>query len=718
MKRLATVVTHHPVKVLLAWILAIALIIGLTNPGGGAVDRADVMETDQAEFLPDRYESARAAALEQQGFPAPDGGTASIVIRKRDGGALTKADVAKAATLTARTERTDGVDARFTTDASGLSPNRKVLLGTVLFDRTTFDPLMVKDVNTLRDRSEAVFEGSGLQAGYAGDAATTADVTEREGLTNSLTMVVIALLLLLLFRSLVMAFFDIVLIGMVAMAATGALIIAAKVLGFSLDTSVTGLMPIVILGVGTDYVVFLLYRYREQLRAGQEPRAAMRHAITHIGPAIGFSALAVVVSLSALLLSSMASFKVLGPALGFGVLVTLLAALTMVPAAAVLLRRGLFWPSRERAKAAVVAKPKPIERLVAGKPVGAFLASALVLVALTIPALGFKADYDMDANVPGSKSEQAFKDLEAGFPQGALEPTTVVFRSDDGGRLTARSIAPVETALRDAHGVGDVRPADLSEDGRTARIEALLDVPPTSTKALDVIENQIRPAVHAAAPEGIRAEVGGTSSTFADVRDAIAGDQKRIFPVAALLVGLILALLLRSLAVPVFVMTGVALGFGATLGASVILFQGAAGEPGLVFTLPLIVYLFVASMVSDYAILVLSRVREELGAGRTPRAAAAIALRTAGPSVVAAGVILAASFGVLVISPSLSQIGFAAGFGILLSAVLTARVFIPSLTVLAGRRGWWPSRVAKAPVELPPDPELEALEEREEVVAR
>ena len=142
--------------------------------------------------------------------------------------------------------------------------------------------------------------------------------------------------------------------------------------------------------------------------------------------------------------------------------------------------------------------------------------------------------------------------------------------------------------------------------------------------------------------------MGGDTSAYADVRTAMRSDQKLIFPVAALLVGVILVILLRSLAVPLFVMTGVALGFAAALGASVIAFQGVGGDEGSIFSLPVVVYLFVASMVSDYAILVLSRVREELADGRTPAEAAAIALRTAGPSVAAAGLVLAAAFGVLV----------------------------------------------------------------------
>jgi RND superfamily putative drug exporter len=272
----------------------------------------------------------------------------------------------------------------------------------------------------------------------------------------------------------------------------------------------------------------------------------------------------------------------------------------------------------------------------------------------------------------------------------------VLLHSDDGKRLTAAAVEPVASALRETSGVGQVPPTAFSRDGRTARIDALLDGSPFTGSALDTIERRIRPAVATATPAGITVEVGGDTSAYADVRNAAEADQKLIFPVAALLVGLILVVLLRSVAVPLFVMAGVVLGFTAALGASVIAFEGIAGKDGLLFSLPLIVYLFVASMVSDYAILVLSRVREELAGGLAPREAAAVALRTAGPSVFAAGVILAAAFGVLVISPSNAQIGFAVAAGVLLSALVTARTFVPSLTVLAGRRAWWPGALGRA----------------------
>jgi putative drug exporter of the RND superfamily len=711
MRRFAHAVTEHPVRILLAWLVAIAAVVALTSPGS-AVDRADVMKSDQADFLPGRYESVRAARLQHQGFPAPDGATSTVVIRRRDRAPLTTADIRRAGDLVAGL-RADTAVRTIAAPSAEVAPNRKVLLGTVVFRRTAFDQMLSTDVDRLRKRTDTAFARSGLVAGYAGEAATQVDAGKREGVTSMLTMLVILLLLLVLFRSVVVAFFDVLLIALVGATATGLIIIGAKVFGFALDTTVTGLLPIIVLGVGTDYVVFLLHRYRERLRAGDAPRPAMRHAITRIGPAIGFSALTVVVSLSGLALSSLKSLKVLGPALGFGVLATLVAALTLVPAVAVLLRRGLFWPGRSLAAHTVSMKPGRLERIVTGKPAGAAIAAAAVLVAMAVPAIGFTPDYNAETTVPGSPSATAFHAMRAGFPAGALDPTTVMVRKDGAGRLEARDLAPVSTALHKTPGVGAVRPPILSRDGRIAQIDALLEREPFTASALNTIDRRVRPAVARAAVAGTTAEVGGNTSAYADVRDAIKHDQKVIFPVAALLVGGILVLLLHSLAVPLFVMAGVVLGFIATLGASVIAFQGIGGKPGLVFNLPLIVYLFVASMTSDYAILVLARVREELKAGHAPREAVAIALRTAGPSVVAAGFVLAASFAVLIISPSLAQVGFAVAAGILLSSMITARVLIPALAVLGGRRAWWPAHLPAGRASSTPPRTEHALRELE-----
>ena len=121
------------------------------------------------------------------------------------------------------------------------------------------------------------------------------------------------------------------------------------------------------------------------------------------------------------------------------------------------------------------------------------------------------------------------------------------------------------------------------------------------------------------------------------------------------------------------------------------MFQGLLDHHGLTFQLPIIVYLFVASIGTDYNILIITRLREEMQRGATSRDAARAAVTRAGPAVAAAGLVLAISFGLLMISPLLADIGFAVAAGVLISAFINAFLLVPALTLMAGRAAWWPS---------------------------
>jgi putative drug exporter of the RND superfamily len=215
------------------------------------------------------------------------------------------------------------------------------------------------------------------------------------------------------------------------------------------------------------------------------------------------------------------------------------------------------------------------------------------------------------------------------------------------------------------------------------------------------VEDRLVPAAAEAAPPGSSVAVGGPTSALVDVRTALEPDMRLIFPVAGLLIALILILMLRSLVAPLYLMGGVVLGFLATLGAAVVVFQSWQGEPGLSFQLPLVVYLFVASIGTDYNILMISRLREEARNGVSRREAARRAITHAGPTVAAAGLILAGSFATLMASTLLQQIGFAVAFGVLMSAFVMSVLLIPGLTVLLGNAAWWPSRVRRTAPEEP-----------------
>ena len=171
----------------------------------------------------------------------------------------------------------------------------------------------------------------------------------------------------------------------------------------------------------------------------------------------------------------------------------------------------------------------------------------------------------------------------------------------------------------------------------------------------------------------------GNTAVFVDFQDAMNRDYSVVFPVAAIVIMLILALLLRSLVAPLYLMASVGLGFGATLGATALVFQHIKGDSGLIFILPIYIYLFVVALGTDYNILMIARLREEAREGLSPRDAAAETVKHGGPTVAAAGVILAGTFASLMLGGNslLVSMGFAISLGILIVGVRDGDVLRP-----------------------------------------
>ncbi|MEV0715757.1 MMPL family transporter [Asanoa sp. NPDC050611] len=684
-------VVRHPVRVLLIWLVAVIALGGLSFAVLGPDGPAAVEGSNEAEFLPDNYESAQAARLAERAFPEADaaGATAMLVLSRTDGRPLSRADQDKAGEVAAGLAAAGipGVDA---VTPGAVSPNGQVRLAQVSFVENAGHEQTLRAVGLLRDRTGDLVRGSPLRAGLTGEAAAVKDTEILDILVSAGMLVMIVVLLVVVFRSPWIPLLTVFIIAIVGQGVVALLALGAKVMGVQLDGSVTGLLPVVLFGVGTDYVVFLLFRYRERLRLGEDRKAAMVSALGRVGEAIAVSAVAVAVSFGALLLSGFGSFQVLGPALAIAVLVMVFAGLTLVPAVFSLLGQRAFWPSkawRRQPKAGVAARTG---RLVARRPALVALAAIGILGALSVGAIGYKANFDIGSMPAGTESARALTQLESGFPAGTLSPTSVYLT---GPGLDERSVTAYGQRLTDVPIVGGLGGVEVNGD--VARVDLLLSADPLSKRALDEVVRDLRPAAHAAAPPGVSAFVGGETSTFADVRDVVGADMKVIFPAAGALIALVLLFMLRGLFAPIYLLGAVVGGFFATLGAAVLFFQGVAGRPGLDFTLPLIVYMFVASIGTDYNILMIARIREEMRAGHPARQAVALALRHAGPPVAAAGVILAASFGALVVSPSLAQVGFAVAVGILVSTFVLSWLLVPALTALLGRGAFWPTRVRR-----------------------
>jgi RND superfamily putative drug exporter len=332
--------------------------------------------------------------------------------------------------------------------------------------------------------------------------------------------------------------------------------------------------------------------------------------------------------------------------------------------------------------------------MVARHPAVVLLVWSAVLVALTLGALGYKTTYNQLSELPSSTpSQQAFNTMAASFPPGYLGPTDVFVTSDTPTALDPFAVTALQTKLAKTTGVSTVVPVQYSATKGEALIQVLLTDDPYSTGAMNDVAGPVRSAAHGSVA-GATVLVGGTTSQLVDVRDALRHDMQHIFPLALGIVAVILALLLRALVAPLYLLIGVVLTYTATLGIITFVFLDGFGFDGLDFTIPIVVYLFVMAIGTDYNILISSRLREEFNAGRPPREASRLAIVHGAPAVSAAALILAGTFASLILTgiQLLQEIGLAVALGVLLAANILAARIVPTLAALRGWHFWWPHR--------------------------
>ncbi|MFH8979036.1 MMPL family transporter [Streptomyces sp. NPDC017890] len=685
-------VVGHRWLVIISWLIAGAAVIA-TAP-------ALTTTSDQAEFLPEKYESIQAQTIQEDAFPQSFSPSAIVVFTREDGGALKEADSARVAGIgeTLKAKKYDKVEEVITAPPS---PHKKVQTVLVsMADVKAGDKSQHHTVEEMRDDLDPLVKGTGLEVGVTGDAATQLDAEEAAKRADSLIFVgtigLIILLLTVIFRSPTITILTIAGITLVSEVANGLIAISAKAFHLKADSSVSSLLIVVLFGVGTDYILFLMFRYRERLRVGEDPKTAMASAIGRVGEAIASAAGAVIVCFLALLLSSLSFLISMGPALAIAIAVTLLACLTLIPAIVSLMGTKVFWPSKAWRHEPRAARFAAVGRAVARRPGLVLVSSGLLMAALAVGALGYKPVFAPEEKVDtANESSVATHAMRTDLPAGSTNPSTVLMRSTDGERLGQQEMNAYTDRLKKVEGVGSVSRSQLSEDGRTAEFSVVLTADPVGSKAMDIVRGPLRTTAHEAAPPGTEAKVGGVTSVFVDINKAVNRDFSVVFPTAAALIMLILALLLRSLVAPIYLMLSVAFGFGATLGATVLLFQHIRGEAGLTFFLPVIMYLFVVAIGTDYNILMVARLREEAKEGLGPRDATAKSIQHAGPTIAAAGVILAGTFASMTLANdvTLAQTGFAVAFGIGIASFVMAMFFTPALTTLFGRAAWWPRRI-------------------------
>jgi RND superfamily putative drug exporter len=701
MNALASFVTGRRTKwvVLAIWIVAVVFM----TPLGAKL--ADETEDDTASFLPDSAESTRVVEILDEEFDEGET-TQGIVIYQRDGG-LTEADQDRIASdAQALDDLADNelplisalvpFSGDKETDAL-VSPDGD-LAYTVLIVPTDFEKAGDWGKNV---RDEVGSDEEGLNVLVSGDLGFTADADEVFGeLDTKLLLATVALVLFLLgaiYRAVLVALSPILVVFFAYTIAQGFIYLMAES-GATVSSNSTGILIVLMFGVGTDYCLLLVSRYREELHRIEDKHDAMRRALTRSGPAILASGLTVALAMLTLTLADSNNTATLGPVAAIGVASAMLAGLTLLPSLLTIFGRTGFWP--RRATVAYDPSTEGVARQgiwrrfgdkVLQRPGTALMVTATVFIAGALGLIAYKIDYSTTTFFKESvESVEGFKLIEEAFPAGALAPTTVLLQREDG-EVSEDDVASATAQLEGVDGIASVTPTGrTSPDGSAATLDLVLEDDPYTKAALNVIPD-VRASVDDL-PDGLTALVGGGSAIQYDFDSATESDLKLIVPIVLVVIGIILAILLRALVAPLVLIASVIMGFLCTLGLSVLFIRFVVGDAGFDASIPTFAFIFLVALGIDYTIFLMARVREEARTYGT-REGTLRALAATGPVITSAGIILAGTFGVLMTLPVTFtfDLGFMVALGILLDTFIVRTIMVPAAIELIGDKIWWPS---------------------------
>jgi len=776
------------------WLVVLAWVAGAIAAVSLLPSLSSVTQNNNTKFLPASAPSEHAAEL------ATPFGTSSLVpitvVAARSGSPLTPADVTALTTLQARLGSVTGVSKVLDAGRSGDGQAEQFV---VLAAQGGGNQNYATDlVNGLRAKIAQAGLPAGLQAHLAGDVAAQVDQQKASGNTGSklqyLSLAFIVVLLVLIFRSLTLALTTVA-PALFSVLISGPLVAEAAKHGLQVSPIAEFLLIVLVLGAGTDYGLFLVFRVREELRAekhGEQgdhypgsrglvgslfgdlihPRRPARDAIvrsvTRVGESITFSAATVIAAVLTLLLASFSFYSDLGIPFAIAIGVILLAGLTLLPAllsirlSLLAVKRTIFlavfkkpkllpWDIQGSGKTGVWSR---VAGRIVRRPGLTLTIGVVVFGALAFGALGYVAGGFGGSTSPPSGSDSAAGTalLNRHFPQSSANPTSLIFRfarpawnnpaplaaatsqlratglftqvsgplNPVGAAMTPAQYAALHAKLGPAKALpavpppGTTVPAPLyqsyratsnyvSPDGRTVQYSTGLKAGnPGNTPALNAV-----PAIRIATTKVARSVgatdsgVGGEAPAIYDISAISNSDLQRVVPIAILVIGLLLALVLRSLVAPLYLIASVGISFLAALGLSVLLFIKIGGSGGLVFFMPFLMFIFLLALGEDYNILVMTRIREE--AQKLPlRDAVTRALTATGTTVTSAGLVLAGTFVVFGLvagsgagGSQFRDIALGLALGILMDTFLVRTLLVPSTVVLLGRWNWWPSWMSR-----------------------
>lgn len=730
------------------------LIVGLWVVGAVAASRAlpslaSVTQSNNAVFLPASAPSQRAAGLSAP-FHTGNAGATAVIVASRTGDPLTAADDAAVQRAEQAVAADAGVLSVTDQGASADGQARRALVVTTSNAGNSGDPDLV---GRIRAALAAAAAPAGLELHLTGPLAQTTDAAANASRTGTnirvFSVLFVIVLLFVVFRS-VAAPLATLLPAVLSLLLAGPIIALASRRGLPVSPATDTLLPVLLLGAGADYGLFLVFRVREEMRRGATPADALVTAMGRVGLSITFSALTVIAALACLVLASFALYQGLGPSLAVGVAVMLAASLTLLPALLSIFGRVLFWPTRPTAGERTTGAWGRVATRVVRRPVLVLGAGVVLFGVLTAGLAGFTTGGFTSGPPAGTDSAAGAAAIAAHYPAATSNPETLVLRfatpvwehaeslsaassvlasapelravsgplDPNGTPLTADELVRLHSQLGPPGALPPAPPAAaadavpastyraylataqfISSDGRTVQFYAHAAAGPTGSQAAIGSVPSLRAVLDRVARRAgaVDSGVTGLDAVAYDIGHDSTADLVAIAPVVLVALAVLLALLLRSLVAPIYLIATVGLSYLAALGTASFVFISLGGDSGLNFVIPILLFIFAMALGEDYNMLLMTRVREEARGRPLPDALAAAVGHTGG-TITSAGLVLAGTFTVLAVaggSDQSRQLGFTIAFAVVLDTFFVRTLLVPSIAVLLGRWNWWPSALSR-----------------------
>jgi RND superfamily putative drug exporter len=537
-------------------------------------------------------------------------------------------------------------------------------------------------------------------------------------LVEGATVALIALLLLIVFRGFGA---PLVVLGAAALSyliSVRVLTWTADQMGTEVPREVEPVLVALLLGLTTDYAVFYLSGARGRLTEGEGRVEAAQRSARLVLPITVTAGLIVAVGSASLVIGNLDFFRAFGPGMAVTVLVTLAVTVTLVPALIAIFGRALFWPGlRESGPREPSRLRRGIGRFATARPVAAVLVVATV-AALLVAALQTRSTalgMSLLRGLPSSSEVRtAASAAGQGFARGIVAPTEVLLRGPGLGQDRA-GLEELQRAIEREPGVAGVvgiddqprqvdEPVFVNERGNAARFAVIFDDDPLSTHAIHALrqlEDDLPSLLQRAGLGDVKTGVAGDTALAKESVETIHGDIARVALALLLANFVLLAIFLRALLAPLYLLAASVLALTAAIGVTTWVFQDFLGHQDLTYYVPFAAAVLLLSLGSDYNIFIAGRIWQE--AERRPlREAISYATPRASGTITTAGLTLAGSFALLALIPirPMRELAFVMAAGILIDTFLVRSILVPSLMAAFGRASWWPNS--------PPQPESSA----------